>query len=619
MPEPTRVLLLEDSEIDSYLIKAFLSRSGNPYVIAHATNATDFTTFLQATPAPEIVLSDLRLVDFDGLSALRQVRESGLNVPFIFVSGALPDDLGAILVGDGADDYLLKDRLGRLPHAIERALENRAAMRALAIRDAALAATENGIIIADANGADRPIIYVNPAVERLTGYAAAEMVGKNCRFLQRSDRDQPGLDTLRTALKEGTSAQIVLRNYRKDGTLFYNEFSLSPIRDAKGQVTQFVGLLNDVTERVKRDHALRESESRFRNTFDDASIGMGIVSIEGAFIEVNDALCRLVGYSESEMLSMTVIDLTYPDDRAETARILQRSRSGRISRYSVEKRYLHHDGSVLWILLNGTVVRDESGAALYHIGQIQDMTARKRLESQLVHSEKMIAMGELVSGIAHEINNPLAAISGHAQLLQSHPDHSIRADATEIRAMADRATSIVRSLLSFARRQNESIALEDADINAVVQASLTLLRATLSSNSVTIDVDLAEGLPPTAANTTQIEQVIVNLVTNAVHSLRCRQTDRRLRLTTALFIDSIGRDWITVELSDNGPGITESVEKRIFDPFFTTKDIGEGTGLGLSICHGIVQAHRGKIELLRSIPDTETTFRVTLPVGATLS
>ena len=161
---------------------------------------------------------------------------------------------------------------------------------------------------------DNPLIYVNPAFEEISGYTADEVMGRNCRFLQADDRDQPALEELREALTEERECKVVLRNYRKDGTPFWNELYVSPVHDEEGRLTNFVGVQNDITERRGIEEILRESEERFRATFEHAAIGAAQVGIDGRWLRVNRRLSEIVGYEREELLQRTFQDITHPDD-----------------------------------------------------------------------------------------------------------------------------------------------------------------------------------------------------------------------------------------------------------------------------------------------------------------
>ncbi|MBD0253760.1 MAG: PAS domain S-box protein, partial [Rubrobacter sp.] len=244
--------------------------------------------------------------------------------------------------------------------------------------DRAVAASSNGIVITDPKLPDNPIIYVNPAFERISGYPVEEVLGLNCRFLQGDDRDQPALEELRAALAEEQESSVILKNYRKDGTPFWNELYVSPIHDEGGTLTNFVGVQNDITERRNIEEVLRESEERFRATFEHAAIGAAQVGIDGRWLRVNRRLGEIVGYEPEELLKTTFQDITHPDDLEGDIEQMGRLLKGELQTYTLEKRYLRRDGLVVWVNLTVSLVRDSSGEPAYFIAVVEDISERKK-------------------------------------------------------------------------------------------------------------------------------------------------------------------------------------------------------------------------------------------------
>ena len=248
--------------------------------------------------------------------------------------------------------------------------------------DRAVAASSNGIVITDPKLPDNPIVYVNPAFERISGYAADEVRGRNCRFLQNDERDQPALAELRAALREERECRVVLRNYRKDGALFWNELYVSPVHDDAGKLTNFVGVQNDITERRRIEEILRESEERFRATFEHAAVGAAQVATDGRWLRVNRRLCEIVGYTEGELLERTFRDITHPDDLEEDVARTRAMLRGELQTYTMEKRYVRKDGSPVWVNLTVSLVRDGPGEPRYFIAVVEDISERKRVEEE---------------------------------------------------------------------------------------------------------------------------------------------------------------------------------------------------------------------------------------------
>ena len=265
--------------------------------------------------------------------------------------------------------------------------------------DRAVAASANGIVITDPKLPDNPIVYVNPAFERISGYGAEEVRGRNCRFLQGEERDQPALEELRTALREERESRVVLRNYRKDGEPFWNELYVSPVHDDAGRITNFVGVQNDITERRRIEEILRESEERFRATFEHAAVGAAQVGIDGRWLRVNRRLCEIVGYTHDEMLGMTFADITHPEDLEADLEQTRAMLRGESQTYTMEKRYVRKDGHTVWVNLTVSLVREASGEPRYFIAVVEDISARKRIEEErdLLLVREQLARAEAVA------------------------------------------------------------------------------------------------------------------------------------------------------------------------------------------------------------------------------
>jgi PAS domain S-box-containing protein len=265
--------------------------------------------------------------------------------------------------------------------------------------DRAVAASSNGIVITDPKLPDNPIVYVNPAFEKISGYATDEVRGRNCRFLQADDRGQSALDELRVALREKRECRVVLRNYRKDGTPFWNELYVSPVHDDNGRLTNFVGVQNDISERRRIEEILRESEERFRATFEHAAIGAAQVDIDGRWLRVNRRLCEIVGYEREELLQRTFQDITHPDDLEGDLAQMRLLLEGELQTYTMEKRYLRKGGPEVWVNLTVSLVRDVSGEPAYFIAVVEDISERKKAEEErdLLLVREQLARAEAVA------------------------------------------------------------------------------------------------------------------------------------------------------------------------------------------------------------------------------
>jgi PAS domain S-box-containing protein len=287
--------------------------------------------------------------------------------------------------------------------------------------DRAVAASSNGIVITDPRMPDDPIVYVNPAFERISGYPVDEILGHNCRFLQGEDRDQPALDELRSALSEERESRVVLRNYRKDGTPFWNELYVSPVHDDEGRLTNFVGVQNDITERRKFEDVLRESEERFRATFEHAAIGAAQVGIDGRWLRVNQRLGEIVGYEPEELLQTTFQEITHPEDLEKDLAHMRRLLADELRTYTMEKRYLRRDGSIVWVNLTVSLMRDASGEPAYFIVAIEDISERKKAQEE---RDLLLVKEQLARAEAVEARRRLALLAAAGPALSASLDYT---------------------------------------------------------------------------------------------------------------------------------------------------------------------------------------------------
>jgi len=248
--------------------------------------------------------------------------------------------------------------------------------------DRALAATSNGIVIADATLPDKPIVYCNPAFEQITGYDRSEIIGHNCRFLQGPDTDRAAVAQIRVALQKQHDCKVVLKNYRKDGTPFWNELTISPVRDSSGTVTHFIGVQADISDRKQAEEALKQAEEKYRSIFENATEGIFQTAPDGRYLSANPALARMYGYdSPSELIAKCSAKNLYADRarRAEFIAEINRTRSLK----EFESCVIRRDGSTTWISENVREVRSQAGKLLYYEGTVAEIADRKSAEAAL--------------------------------------------------------------------------------------------------------------------------------------------------------------------------------------------------------------------------------------------
>ena len=302
---------------------------------------------------------------------------------------------------------------------------------------------------------------------------------------------------------------------------------------------------------------------------------------------------------------MAMTQLLADQSRSQLDAIGETVRSGGVWRGTLVR--LRNDGSTF--LSSSTVVSlsDDSGSLTHFVGVERDITNETQMREQLIHSERLAAVGQLVSGVAHELNNPLQAVVGFTELLMEGETREEKiADLELVRNEANRAAKIVRNLLAFVRRSATERAA--VDVNEIVRSAVALRQYEFVNANIELTEHYAENLPLVLVNREEIQQVILNLLLNAEHAMRASRGSGRLQVGTAIS----GAD-VIVDVQDDGPGIPAAIAGQIFEPFFSTKGVGQGTGLGLSIALGIAEAHGGALSLAPA--SVGACFRLTLPAA----
>jgi len=397
----------------------------------------------------------------------------------------------------------------------------------------------------------------------------------------------------------------------RDRTIARLERDLASLREV---------LLEHVSARDAAQDEVRASDDRYRALIQRAAYGIFRATLDGRFTDVNPALVRTLGYPNPASLLGPDAGPAYYDP-ADQERIIAAALRGERSGWS-EVRWRRHDGTPVLIRLTLQVVQDATGNAVALEGMTEDVTGRARQEELLRRSERMASLGHMLAGVAHELNNPLAAIGGFAQLLlRQSLSEDDRSALETINHEAQRAAKIVRDLLAFSRH-HESERREPVDLNDVVRYILDAQRYQIETQGIRRDLSLGTGLPPVLAQASQLEQVVLNLVVNARQALE-QAIDERMTAWRAgesvtppviAIRTAAANGIVTLEVEDNGPGIPEEHRARIWDPFWTTKEEGEGTGLGLAVVHGIVSAYGGTIEVETEV-GVGTRFVVKLPAS----
>ncbi|HEX6432938.1 MAG TPA: PAS domain S-box protein [Gemmatimonadales bacterium] len=630
--DPLRILILEDVPMDAELVEYELERAGMPFVSRRVDSREEFLTELD-TFRPDVVLSDYSLPRFDGMTALSLARERAPSIPFLIVTGSVNEETAVGCMKAGATDYLLKSNLARIGPAIQAALERERARAEKIHAQSALAASErrfrslvqNSSDLVTIVAPDGSILYASDSAERIVGYSPSELVGTS--LLQYLDRDD--VEPVQGLLQNGdgkpaadVAGPTEFRLRRADGTPVWLEaVGTNLLTDST--IRGIVLNARDVSERKRADRALRESEERYRDLFDNASDLVCMAAPDGTLLYVNQAWQDGTGYTEDEIGRMRLLDIVHPDSRSHYSQVLERVLGGERLDH-VELILVPKSEPPITVEGNLSCTFKEGEPSVIR-GIYRDITERKRVEEHLRRAERMQAAGKLAGGVAHEVNNMMTGVIGFSEfLLRSlEPDDPRRADVEEVIRAGTRAADVTRQLLAFTRQQFLQPQL--VDINTVVIEMEKMLRHSLGEDK-RLEFRLSPNAGQMRADRGQLEQVLINLVLNARDAL---DSHGRVTIETAMAtwdtvyaerhggVDiPLGR-YVMLAVSDTGCGMDRQVQQRIFEPFFTTKAIGQGTGLGLSTVYGIVKQSGGFVWVY-SEPGQGSVFKVYLPEARAL-
>ncbi|MGV3755940.1 MAG: PAS domain S-box protein [Verrucomicrobiota bacterium] len=470
-----------------------------------------------------------------------------------------------------------------------------------------IALSRNGIILY-ANKAHLDM-FAFEELWQLKGRFFLDIIAPQCR-----DEVKARINRRRELGQDRDSYETV--GLRRDGTQFFYQVEAASIQLEDGPAT--LAFLINTTERHQSEQALRQSEERFSRAFHALPIPVSISTFgEGRLIDANDAFLRLFEHEREAAIGKTVLELGLWEDTAERAEVLAVLQQGGLVR-GRECRYRTKTGRVVITSIYVERVELQGWPCLIFI--TQDQTDRLNLETQLRHAQKMEAVGQLAAGVAHDFNNIMTIILGHASLLErevvDEPD--LAESVGEIKSASERAATLTRQLLTFSRKQ--IMQLRVVDLNELIRNFSRMLNRLLGEN-IALDLHFEPSLPAVKADAGMVEQIIMNLAVNARDAL---SGGGRLSIATKPVMLEVNPrhpnrtgKFVCLVVSDNGVGMDSATLGRIFEPFFTTKEVGRGSGLGLATVYGIVEQHHGWIEV-ESAPGTGTVFRVYLPAAAEL-
>ncbi len=616
---PLRILHVEDDVADAELTRDLLESSG---IACSLTRVETESSLLRALRQEEfdLVLADYSLPSFDGGTALRLVREQRPNLPFIFVSGTMGEEVAIDALKLGATDYVLKTRMSRLVPAVHRALREARERSELERAESELRERESKIRrLVDANivgilisNLDGRIIEANDAFLQIIGYTRGDLAEGGLHWPELTPPEwQAASKRAADELAATGVCELFEKQYvRRDGTRVPVLVAAAAIEGEKGENVAFV---LDLTERKRAEEAARRSERELRDVIETIPAIVWIARPDGSNEFANQRWAEYTGISITLALDSGWHSAIHPEDLGRYRASWHASISA-AAPFEEEVRFRGADGEYRWFVIRGVPLRDESGMIRRWYGIMTDIEDRKRarqLEADLAHVNRISMLGELVASLAHELKQPISAAITNAGaclrwLVRDQP--AVKEACEAASAMVDdgkRANAIIDRLWSLYK--NSPPERELVDVNDVIREMLLLLREEAIGYSISMSARLAGCLPRVAADRVQLQQVLMNLILNGLEAMK----DSGGELSVTSQMEKSGQ--LLVSVTDAGVGLPAGKADQIFSAFYTTKL--QGSGMGLAISRSIVESHGGRLwATANSGPGA--TFHFNLPTAA---
>jgi PAS domain S-box-containing protein len=647
--EPIRILLVEDNPGDVALMEIMISEAGEGRFRMQTADRLSSGFERLSRETFDLILLDLTLPDAHGLETVIRMNERAPRIPLIVMTGLDDEELAFRAMQHGAQDYVVKGSVdGRLlVRAIRYALERTRTERELREQrtrlDMLLNNIPDRIYFKNHKG---EFIQVNPALARFFGVSAPdETLGKtDADFFTEEHTAQAMKDEAEVMRTGKPLIGRVEKETFPDGRTVWSLTTKMPLLDEKGAVVGTFGVSRDITDLKMAETALQTSEERYRrllNSVTDYVYSVELKDGQAVATSHGPGCLAVTGYSPEEFRSDPWLwhRLIHPDERDQTVAAISRKTSSGEA-FEIEHRIVRKDGEVRWVRNKHVPRTDADGRLVAYDGLISDITERKNArdellaanerltkvladltksheelkvaQSQLMQVEKLHSIGQLAAGIAHEVKNPLQVMVVGLQYLTESPvgrDELAQAALKEMAEAVQRADGVIRDLLDFSSPRE--LGMQARSINTLIERSLRFVKHDLTKGRIKIVKNLAPNLPHVLVDPPKIEQVFINLFTNAGHAMpdggTLTVTSSERRLGSQDFGHHAGDrsgirlrpgdPVVVVEVCDDGTGISKDHLHRVFEPFFTTKSTGKGTGLGLSVTKRIIDLHKGQISI----------------------
>lgn len=565
----------------------------------------------------DAVVSDYQMPGKDGLRFLKELRETGNTIPFIMLTGKGMETEAIQALNNGADYYVNKNlnnelMFEELAHDIAKAVETRKtqlqALLGLETIKAIFESAPNAIMIVDPKGI---IIASNHETVRFWGFSKTdEMIGQNIlEFIEKEDREN-FREYLKKALKQGTAKKISVSLLTEYSDRRYGQISASILKDKYNDPSGLVVVVTDITEheiaesKLKKYSERLEEHRRFlENVFSALPDTVSVCDLKGNIIKCNHDTDTDLLHADSpakRLLGLNLYDLVLEKDRETVVAELKKAQDSSSTR-TLECTLMKGKQDEFPAELSLAVIKDYSEEPLGFVCVVKNLSERKRLQEQLLISEKIGAVGKLAASFSHDIRNPLAVIKNSVSFLEmrlnGNTDEKITKHLHMLKQEINRTDSMVNDLLDFARKKQPN--LQEANLNHLIESTLSSISI---SENIKLSLDFGK-IPDIPVDVGQLQRVLVNIILNAIQAM---PEGGELKVETRR-----NQNLVEIAISDSGIGIPEKAMHQIFTPFFSTKS--NGVGLGLNLSKQIVEAHQGKISLL-SEEGRGSTFIIKLPI-----
>src|SRR5664279_903238 len=592
-----KLLILEDNSDDADLMQLTLRRAGLHFKAKVVSSPEGFTDALDSF-RPDVILSDHNLPGFASNQALQIAREKLPFVPFILVTGTVSEEFAASIIKEGADDYILKDRMTRLPAAIETALNQRKADKEIA--DYKYALDQAAIVaITDQKGI---IIYANEKFCKISGYSVKELIGQDHRLINSGYHSKSYIKNLWVTIANGKTWRGEFHNKAKDGSFYWVDTTIIPFLNEKGKPYQYLSIRIDITERKEAEEGLRHSEIRLKEAQRIAHIGNWEIDFVKSIQTWSRELYEFFGVKK-EIQPSTELFLSHihPADADFAQKKVQEAFDSTNDSF-FDFRFIGKDGVTRHCYSRWKFEFDKQGKPLRLYGIVQDITERKEMERQ---KDNFLSMA------SHELKTPVTTIKAYGQLAESMLEGKGDADTLSIikrmGTQVNRLTALIGDLLDFTKIQNGQLMYEEQffDFNELVKEVIEDAQKT--SQTHTIKNNSATGAN-IFGNKNKLSQVFNNLISNAI---KYSPTADSIVVSTEL-----QGNGIELSVQDFGIGISRENQQNVFQQFYRVTGENQSTfpgmGIGLYICSEIIIRHGGKI-WVESTPDIGSTFYAWLP------